>query len=283
MDLQTGAKDVVSAGNFTVAALQRQVFSHSNITAFLVNKQVTNLNNGDTSFTGYRYNRVAGLEYNLASANNHWTGKTFYHQSFYPGATGNARALAANITYSTQYLNASLNQSWVGADYLAEVGYIRRKGYYEINPVFQYKFYPSASKIANHGPAIKLDMLFDPSMLQTDRETQLLYQVEWINKSVVQMDVKETYIKLQSPFDPTNTGGVPLLANEKFSWREMGASFVSDIRKPFNFFVSSRSGGYFNGKRLTVQGELYSRIPPYGSLAISPTYTKIHITSHSKS
>ena len=118
MDLQTGEKDDIRAGNFTVAALERKVFSRSNITAFLVNKQVTNLNN-DTSYTEYKFNRVAGMEYNLASANNRWAGKTFYHQSFYPGASGNAAAVAANIAYSTQYLTASLNQSWVGADYTA--------------------------------------------------------------------------------------------------------------------------------------------------------------------
>ena len=69
--------------------------------------------NNDTSFTGYRFNRVAGLEYNLASANNHWTGKAFYHQSFYPGAKGNAAAVAANITYSTQYLTC-ISESVMG-------------------------------------------------------------------------------------------------------------------------------------------------------------------------
>src|SRR5450759_1638781 len=276
MDLQTGEKDSIPAGNFTLAALQRKIFSRSNISAFFVNKQMMNVNN-DTSFTGYRYNRVAGLEYNLASADNRWTGKTFYHQSFYPGASGNAAALSANITFATQYLTATLNQSWVGADYLAEVGYIRRKGYYEINPMFQYKFFPSSSKIANHGPAIKLDMLFDPSLMLTDRETQLLYQVEWINKSVVQVDVKETYIKLQTPFDPTNTGGDSLAVNEEFNWNEIGASFTSDIRKPFNFLISSRYGGYYNGTRLTLNGELYYRIQPYGSLAIVTTYNKIEL------
>ncbi|MCX6320991.1 MAG: DUF5916 domain-containing protein, partial [Bacteroidia bacterium] len=278
MDLQTGEKDNIQAGNFIVAALQRKVFSRSNISAFFVNKQVMNLHN-DTSFTGYRFNRVAGLEYNLASVNNRWTGKTFYHQSFYPGASGNAAALAANITFATQFLTATMNQSWVGADYIAEVGYIRRKGYYEINPMFQYKFFPASSRIANHGPAIKLDMLFDPSLSLTDRETQLLYQVEWINKSVVSVDVKETYIKLQSPFDPTNTGGFPLAANEEFNWKEIGASYVSDIRKPLNLLISSRYGGYFNGSRLTMNGELYYRIQPYGSLAIVTTYNKISMPS----
>ena len=93
------------------------------------------------------YNRVAGMEFNLASADNRWTGKTFYHQAFYPGANGDAAAAAANITYSTQYLTATLNQSWVGADYIAEVGYIRRKGYYEINPALQYKFFPLPVKL----------------------------------------------------------------------------------------------------------------------------------------
>jgi hypothetical protein len=278
MDLQTGEKDEVQAGNFTVAALQRQVFSHSNITAFLVNKQVMNVQN-DTSFKGYTFNRVAGLEYNLASADNRWTGKTFYHQSFYPGAKGNAAVLAANITYATQYLNATLNQALVGADYLAEVGYIRRKGYYEINPMFQYRFFPSSSKIANHGPAAKLDMLFDPAMKLTDRETQLIYQVEWINKSIIQADIKETYLKLQAPFDPTNTGGVPLAVNEQFYWKEMGVSFSSDIRKLFNYAVTSRYGGYFNGTRLTVTGQVFYRVQPYGSLSIMTTYNKISMPS----
>ena len=103
MDIQTNQNDSVVGGNFTVAAIQRQVFSHSNITAFLVNKQMMNLNN-DTSFANNGFNRIAGIEYNLASANNHWLGKAFFHQSLYPGVKGNASAIAENISYSTQYL-----------------------------------------------------------------------------------------------------------------------------------------------------------------------------------
>jgi len=273
MDIQTGQKDTVEACNFTVAAIQRQVFSHSNITAFLVNKQVINAN--DISINGNSFNRVAGIEYNLASADNHWLGKAFYHQSLYPGANGKAAAVAENITYYTQYLSAFLNQSWVGADYIAEVGYIRRKGYYELNPGFQYKFFPSSSRIADHGPALKLDMFFDPSMNVTDRETQLLYQIEWMNKSILVIDGKEDFIKLLAPFDPTHTDGTPFPANQKFNWKEMGISFTSDIRKTLNFLISSRYGGYYDGTRLTVNGELYYRVQPYGSLAIVSSYNKL--------
>ena len=276
MDLQTGQQGDIPSGNFTVAAIQRKVFRRSGVSAFLVNKQLMNLKN-DEPITGNKYNRVAGLEFNLASANNRWTGKTFYHQSFYPGSSGKASVMAANITYATQYLSAIINQSLVGADYLAEVGYIRRKGYYEIAPSFQYKFYPESSKIANHGPIVKGDFLFDPRRSMTDRDIQLLYQVEWINKSIFQADVKDSYILLQFPFDPTNSGGVPLAANQEFHWKEVGASFISDIRKPFNLLVSSRYGGYFSGKRFTANGELYFRVQPYGSLAIVTTYNNIDL------
>jgi hypothetical protein len=215
------------------------------------------------------------VEYNLASANNRWLGKAFYHQSLYPGAKGKAAIFAENIAYTTQYINVFLNQSWVGADYTSEVGYIRRQGYYELNPGIQYKFFPSASKIADHGPALKMDMFFDPSMNMTDRETQLLYQVEWMNKSILVIDGKEDYIKLLTPFDPTHTDGIPFAANRKFNWKEMGISFTSDIRRPLNYLISTRYGGYYDGKRLTVNGELYYRVQPYGSLAIVSSFNKL--------
>ncbi len=282
MDIQTDKNDTVQAENFTVAVLQRQVFSHSNITAFFINKQVMGLIN-DTASATHRFNRVAGLEYNLASADNHWLGKAFYHQSFYPGASHNAAAMSANIAYNTQYLTATLNQAWVGADYLAQVGYIQRTGYYEINPQFQYKFFPANSSLADQGPAFKLDMYYDPSMKLTDRIAQVLYQFEWMNKSILVVDGMNTFIKLLAPFDPTNTGSTPLAANDKFNWNEMGISFTSDIRKSFNWLLSSRYGGYYNGSKWMVDGELYYRVQPYGSLAIVTTYNNISLPAPYKS
>jgi hypothetical protein len=276
MDMQTREKDSIPGGNYTVAALQRKVFRRSSISAFLVNKQVMNTKS-DTAFNGLDYNRVAGLEFNLSSPDNRWTGKTFYHQAFYPGAKGNAATLAANITYSTQFLTATINQSWVGADYIAEVGYIRRKGYYEIYPAIQYKFFPYSSKIANHGPGMKFDLLTDPSFKLTDRDATVFYQAEWMNKSIAQINVTSSYVLLQTPFDPTNSGGIPLPAGEEFSWKNIGASFTSDIRKSFNFLIASRYGGYYNGKAWTLNGELNYRVQPYGSLGIISSYNNVSL------
>jgi hypothetical protein len=276
MDMQTREKDDIEASNFAVAAVQRKLFRRSSISAFMINKQVQNTKN-DTSFTGLDYNRVAGLEFNLASADNRWTGKTFYHQAFYPGAKSNASATAANITYSTQFFTGTLNQSWVGSDYVAEVGYIRRKGYYEVTPSVQYKFFPSGSRIVNHGPGAKLDILTDPSFKLTDREATIYYQAEWMNKSIAQINLTTDYVLLQQPFDPTNSEGTPLPEGKGFSWNSVSASYTSDIRKPFNFLLAGRYGGYYNGTGWTINNELNFRIQPYGSLGIISSYNNIQL------
>jgi hypothetical protein len=275
MDLQTGPKDDIPASNYAVGVLQRKVFQRSNISAFMVNKEVMFFNDEDTAYTGNDFNRVAGAEFNLASADNRWTGKTLYHQSFYPGADGDAAAAAANITFATQYVNATLNQAWVGADYNAEVGYIRRKGYYEISPGFQYRFFPKSSRIANHGPIFKTMMLFDPTMMLTDRESEISYQVEWLNKSTVKVDLENDYVYLTDPFDPTNSGGVPLPADTDYKWNELSATFTSDIRKQFNFMLMALYGGIYNGERYSLNSEIYYRVQPYAALSLVSSYNNI--------
>jgi hypothetical protein len=280
MDIQTSKKDTIHAANYMVAALQRQVFSRSNITAFIIYKQVLNVKNDET-YTGNKYNRVAGIEYNLASPDNRWNGKIFYHQNIPESITFEDAALAANLSYSSQFITASLNQALTGSGYNAETGYVRRKGYYQLNGSFQYKFFPKNSRMVSHGPGVKLDTYMDPysSLSLTDRETQLLYTIEWLNKSSFSVDFKENYIKLLAPFDPTNTGGLRLAEGEDFDWNEVGATFTSDNRKMLNVVLTTRYGGYYNGNRLTLNGELNYRVQPYGSLSLVTTYNNISLPS----
>lgn len=276
MDIQTGGKDNIPSANYAVGVLQKRVFSRSNITAFFINKEVTPKNTGGRNVS-LPFNRVAGIEYNLANRDNRWTGKAFYHYSFYNGEAGERGLAAANIKYSTQYLTASLNQSRVGGGFISETGYIRRRGYYEIYPQFQYKFYPKSAWLVNHGPGAKVDLLFDPEFRLTDKEMQLLYSFEFTDKSTFAADFKDTYIKLQAPYDPTNTGGDTLATSTSYNWKEAGLTYVSDVRKSFNVTLGGRYGGYYNGNRLTLNGEFNYRIQPYGSISLVTSYNKIDL------
>jgi hypothetical protein len=277
MDMQTGSKDENLASNYAVAVLQREIFSRSSIVGFLVNKEITQ-SYDDTVLTMNRYNRVAGLEYNFATADNRWQGKTFYHQSFYPGAGRNAVAVAGNIGYFSQYLKASITQSWIGSDYIAEAGYIRRTGLYEITPSVSYLFYPSRSqRIISHGPGASFNAIFDPEFNLTDRETELSYTIGWQNKSQLSVSVQEEYIQLGRDFDPTNTGGEKLQAGEQFHWKGARVGFASDDRKLFNYTLNTGLGGYYNGNRWNVNGQMNYRIQPFGSIGMTINYNSISL------
>jgi hypothetical protein len=274
MNMQTGSKDTIAASNFSVAVLQRRILKRSNVGFFLTNKQLTGTG-ADSSLHSRLYNRVAGAELNLASADNNWTGKVFYHHSFYPGPGGNRFSTAAMIHYETQQFSAGWNQVFVGGNYLAEMGFVRRKGYHQSNPVTGYRFYPVSDRIANHGPQLRADLFFDPDLSLTDREIELRYSLTWMDGSSLSLDVEEGYVRLQEPFDPTNTGGAKIPAGEEFTWTEVALNWGSNQRRLFTCALSGRYGGFFNGTRLSLDADLNYRVQPYGSLSLVASYNRI--------
>ncbi|RLD69830.1 MAG: hydrolase, partial [Bacteroidetes bacterium] len=273
MDMQTAATDEYSADNFSVAVLQRKVLSRSNVGAFLTNKQVISSPNDSTSY--YDYNRVAGGEFNFASADNNWTGKAFYHYSFNPGEEGNRFATSAMVAYNTETFSAGWNQAYVGANYLAEMGYVRRNAYHQSNPSVGYKFYTMSERIVSHGPELEADFLWDPSFNMTDREVELGYSLTWRDRSSITLGLENAYVKLLEPFDPTHTGGVEIPAGSEFNENEVSLMYMSTMKRLFTFMAGTRYGGYFGGTRTSLEAEINYRVQPYGSLSLVASYNKV--------
>ncbi|RMG22285.1 MAG: hydrolase [Bacteroidetes bacterium] len=278
MNMQTGTQYDDPAANFTVAAVQRQVLKRSNISAFLVNKQLTT--GRDHPAYGHKnpFTRVAGLDFNLASADNRWTGKFFFHQAFLPRQPADAFAAAARIAFNNQNWSISWNQAMIGRNFeINEVGFVRRKGLHQMTPQLQYKFFPGNSRLANHGPAVALDMFFNHDFEMTDRELEVGYAFQWLNRSQLEIEWEQGYIRLLDAFDPTNTGGVEYEAGTEFSWQEWALSYASDARKLLNFELTGRYGGYFGGNRLGLSGTLGYRLQPYGNLSVAAAYNRIEL------
>ena len=273
MDMQTAATDEYSADNFSVAVLQRKVLSRSNVGAFLTNKQVISSPNDSTSY--YDYNRVAGGEFNFASADNNWTGKAFYHYSFNPGPSGNRFATSAMVAYNTETFSAGWNQAYVGANYLAEMGYVRRNAYHQSNPSVGYKFYTMTERIVSHGPDLEADFIFDPNLNLTDREIDLSYSLTWRDRSSISLGVENSYIMLLEPFDPTHTGGVEIPAGSEFNENEVSLMYLSTMKRLFTFMAATRYGGFYGGTRASFEAEINYRVQPYGSLSLVAAYNKV--------
>jgi len=278
MNMQTGSETQhFPASNFSVFTLQQQVYTRSNVSFFLVNKEITAPEEDRFPSDTLLFNRVVGIDANLANADNRWTGKLFHHQSLYQGASNKAFTSSAGVKYETQQLAIGLDNSWIGEDYIAEVGFIRRKGVFRVNPSIGYKFFPTGKKVANHGPSHSSQHFFDKDFDKTDRITQLSYYVTWLSRSTFKVSVEDNFIRLLRPFDPTNTGGVPIPTGSMFNWKRVEAAFSSDSRSLFTYTLGLGVGGFLNGELLAMNGELNYRVQPYGNFGIIASYDKIDL------
>ena len=272
MSIKTDSENETPSSNFTVATIQRKMFSRSSLSTFIVNKD-TNVDNESIS----SYNRIIGVDFNLASTDNLWTGKAFYHHSLYENAINNPYAAATSIKYNNGVVSADMGYSFVGSGYIAEVGFIKRNGFHRFGPKIDYKFYPKKGSIQNHGPTFIFDTFLDDNFDLTDREIELKYNINWRNRSKFTFDIENGYVKLLTPFDPTNSGGDTLSAGNEYNWNEFSMNYESDARKTLNFSSNIRYGGYYNGKKLSINGTINYRFQPYMNLSINTTYDKIEL------
>jgi hypothetical protein len=189
MNMQTGRKEETGlpAQNFTVLALQRKVFARSNIGILAINKDAVSYDPlEDTSKPVYsRYNRNLGIEYNLASSNNLWTGKALLFKSFSPGSKTRDLVHAGNLQYSSRKWTLNWQHEYVGRNYNAEVGYTPRRGYIKANILALRNFFPKRGKILSHGPRITSFYYFDESFKRTDNEVVALYLLTFRTQAVL--------------------------------------------------------------------------------------------------
>ncbi|MDH4091684.1 MAG: carbohydrate binding family 9 domain-containing protein [Cyclobacteriaceae bacterium] len=282
MDMQTAkvSNEYLPRQNFAVMALQRRVFARSNIGFIFINKQSINyeLSEDPDAPVYSQYNRNLGLEYNLASSNNLWTGKTLFLKSFSPDKSGKDFTHAANLQYKNRRLLLSWQHEYVGENYNAEVGYVPRRKFVRINPQFGYLFFPKGKNILSHGPTLSTSYFFDDSFRKTDNTTFLSYMITFRKLNLLTGWVAHDYVKLLQPFDPTNSGLDSLAAGTEHAWNSFGINFTSKPQSLFTYLITSRYGGYYeNGTRLNLGAEVGYRFQPYVSLAVTLNYNDIDL------
>jgi hypothetical protein len=281
MDMLTNKGDNgLPKQNFSVLALQRKVFSRSNIGFMFVNKESLNYQYDATqNLPKYSaYNRNAGLEYNLASKNNTWTGKAFLMKSFSPGKSGSDVAHVANMQYNTRHWSVAWEHEYVGHNYNAEVGYVPRVGYIKLFPSVTRLFFPKAGPVLTHGLTLVSFHYLNENFKLTDKTTYISYNVTFRNKTTASIWTARDYVQLLNPFDPTNSGRDTLARGTEHYWKSFGTQLESKPKNLLTYSFSSRYGGYYSdGTRLNLTGSLGYRFQPYVSLAIGASYNDIRL------
>ncbi|MCB0668112.1 MAG: carbohydrate binding family 9 domain-containing protein [Saprospiraceae bacterium] len=279
LNMQTARqeKNGLPAFNYTVAALQQNVFSRSNISMIMVNKQAT----GSPAGGEYSdYNRVLGFEYRLATPSNRWTGKFYHHQVFSPGDAEHK----FNNSVQLEYLRRDYRLEWahlfVGEGYDAEVGFVPRRDYLLISPEFQLFFYPNNKRLINrHSLNVDFRNIYkvgkDGSRLLpryglSDRQLEIMWELDFADNSRGSAMFSYDYIFLLDDFDPTRSQDedIALQAGTDYKFANLSLSYSSDQRKKLIIEITPNYGSFYSGKRYGVEGSLTYRYQPLGFVSM---------------
>jgi Domain of unknown function (DUF5916)/Carbohydrate family 9 binding domain-like len=282
MDIQTRADNTTAlpAQNFSVVALQRKVFARSNIGFIFIDKESLgykpDTSGGKPLYS--KYNRNLGLEYNLASANNLWTGKMMFLKSFNPGTKGKDLVNAGHLQYTSRQWTVLGQYEYVGSNYAAEVGYVPRRGYIKLNPQIAYNFFPRGGTVLSHGPSLSGIYFYNTGFHATDNETVLSYLVTMRDRSTITGLLLKDYVQLLRPFDPTNSGKDSLQTGSRHNWNTAGLDIVSRPQQLLTYTFSGRYGGYYaDGSKLSLSSDIGYRFQPYISIVMSASYNALRL------
>ena len=284
MDMQT-AKDasIVQPGyNYAVLAVQRQLFSRSNISILGINKQATNILSSDSTLSDgvskTDYNRLVGIDYNLASADNKWYGKLFYHQSISPENNHDAFSHGVNLIYDIPALKLEWNHQIVGKNFNPEVGFAPRTDYNLLAPAAQFLFYPN-NTIANHGPGVRTEYVWNKAYGKTDHQFLAFYEINFASTATFVGGIQHDYTFLFDDFSPIDSEGPPLAAGTDYTYTSVVAEFRSDRRQDFYYNIETRLGQFYNGNIIRFDGTANYRLGRIGVASLYYSYNRISLPS----
>ena len=302
MNMQT--KETKSLGlpgqNYTVGVLQKQIFERSNFDIFLVNKESIGLgeynpdkfyhkslvkevwNGSDTVLKLNTYNRVAGVDFNLLTADNKWGGKAYYHHSFDNFSEGDRASYGAFGSYNTRKISLMSGFIGLGKNYNAEVGFVPNLAIYPGTiggiMVFDYKIYPKSGPLVLMSPGSTFDTNYLPDGTLTDRTITLRDAMRFRNTATLAASLKNIFQKLPTDFDVLYPkGDSTFLKGEEYNWNEFEVKYSSNSRKLFTYILTTSGGEFYNGTRISAGGTISYRMQPFGSISVSGDYSHIDL------
>ncbi len=277
LSMQAGrdGKNGLPSYNYTMATIQQKLFTRSNINFMMINKQTFESEDEFASEELSTFNRTLGIDYNLATADNSWNGKLFFHHSFDEAQPDSAFASGLSLNYSTTRWSWNMFSQVVGANYNPEVGFVRRKDIQQLASTVRYSLFPTGTVIQRHGPGFDFDVVRNDTYGLLDWDINILYDINFRNTSRLNVRLRRQFTYLFNEFDPSGSGGLELPADTKYTVNQVIIRYNSDARKKIFYDLGTRSGGNFNGERINLDGSVGLRYQPFGATSIDFSFNRI--------
>lgn len=282
-NLRAGLLNMTTAGdksnglpayNYSILSLQRPVYSRSNISLQLINKQTFEHHYAESLYD--KFNRVAALEYNLASSNNEWTGKAFYQRSFSPVDKNNPEVFGTQLMLSRKKYRLVWNQEHVGEGFNAQVGFVPRTNYTRIVPHAALVFLPTKGIFATHGPFVESELIWSPGLGKTDHSFALGWEGTMRSISPFTASLAHQYTYLFSDYSPSGKGK-SLPKGSSYRYINFKADVGTDRRKVVSSEFLIQAGQFYNGSILSISSFFNIRYHQYFTLTGTLNYNRVNM------
>jgi len=279
LNIQTknDSENEIGGNNNTVLALQQKVFSRSNVSFLFINRQDTS--NKDFIIAEEKYNRVIGIDYNLANIDNSWNGKFYAHKSFTPNLDSKNYSTGARLDYSSKKWRFRASGLYIGGNFKSDLGFIRRTDIFKIDPKAEYLLFPKQGKINRHNFNVVPIIVWKPELNFQLADYNIIssWNAEFNNTSKINVSIFNRYIYLFDEFDPSFSDGLSLAMNTDYTFSSIEFNLQTDTRKPISFKIKPSMGQFFNGFKYTFDTEINYRVQPKFLFSIRARYDKIEL------
>ncbi len=278
LNLQTeeDSENGIPSNNNMMFSLQQKMFSRSNIGVFFINRQA--LGASDFLPASEEFNRVMGIDYNLASEDNSWTGKFYAHKSFQPDDSEGNHSFGFFLGKNTRNFSAFVDAVKIDEEFGSDLGFIPRKDIVKVVNIFQGRIWPKKGIVNNFEGQIFNEIIWRPGLDfdLTDHAISFETTAEFKSLEQLSAQVSRRFVFLTDDFEPTGAdNAVPLPGDLGYNFISYQMAFESDRRKVFSYTIEPGFGGFFNGNRYSLETGFDIRLQPKIRIGFNAQYDRI--------
>ena len=268
----------IASNNNMMLALQRKVGKRSSLSAFWVNRESfgneTFLEENDS------YNRVMGLEYNLASVDNKLTGRFYAHKSFQPYDHEGNFSTQANLFYNLREWVFIGDITFVDQDFRADLGFVPRTDIFKTGQGVKRIFYPKKGIFNTHELMAVVVNVWKPTLdyQKTEHFYRLSLETEFKNRATAFAYLINNHVYLNAPFNPSGKSEAePLPKGQEFYFTSLKLNFQSNRAQLFTYDLDSTLGQFYNGSIRSFGAAVQYRIQPWVNFGLSLKYDGLRL------
>ena len=280
LNAQTKGFSDINGNNFTTLVGRHTFSSNFTGTAYLVNTQQPSY-----------HNRIIGSNLNYRSPDNRWVTSAKYSKALTSYLDGKNDLFYGSVSYNTPQFIAVMDYENVGANYIAESGFVPyqnnydaasqqtiKETYSKVDAGFQIKHFPKESKSVDWIRRIWIrntSVFNHDNSLRTSTWFWSPFAIRFKNRSYVYLASATTIDHLSYSFDFLQNGN--LIEPGKYTQTFVRAGYWSPNTKPFFYQLKLEYGQFYGGTRLNPRVDLSYRLLPTAVISASYQVNDVRI------